>query len=159
MFDNIFKASGLGLCLLSFLGLYGSSYWLLDLAVHFRWPYALGLALLTLFCGSPAMDLGSQLLSVMILNLYWLTLPFLWSRPLTTMETKQNHQTFKAMTVNIHQQNKEHAPFKQLIRSERPDFFVIQELTPERLPTLKVLQPAYNHIIHRAKSDHFGIIS
>lgn len=151
------RLSGLAL-LPAVAGYAGDWHWLLDLCAHFRWQYAVVLALGML----PALLLRKRGLVVLLLAGSLLNGWSLVRASGTASEAVQARATatnsaWKLLVVNVHVGLVDATPLLQLIERESPDVIGIIELSPALDQALRVLDERFP--VHRSqpRDDPFGI--
>lgn len=151
------RLSGLAL-LPAVAGYAGDWHWLLDLCAHFRWQYAVVLALGLL----PAVLLRKRGLIALLFagsllngwSLITATGPTADAHPASATEAQRS---WKLLVVNVHVGLVDAGPLLQLIERESPDVIGIIELSPALEKQLGVLDAAYPMHRSQARDDPFGI--
>lgn len=139
-------------------GYAGDWHWLLDLCAHFRWQYAVVMALGLL----PALLLRKRgliglLLAGSLLN-GWTLVGANGSVPgVSQVNAATTASTWKLLVVNVHVGLLDAAPLLQLIERESPDVVGIIELSPALEPALRALDARYPVHRSQARDDPFGI--
>ena len=65
--------------------------------------------------------------------------------------------TVRALAANLRRDNREHPRFIDLVRTDRPDFFVAMETDEDWLRSLQGLSESYPYSIVQPREDNFGI--
>ncbi|HWS26210.1 MAG TPA: endonuclease/exonuclease/phosphatase family protein [Xanthomonadales bacterium] len=139
-------------------GYAGDWHWLLDLCAHFRWQYALALALGML----PALLLGRRGLAAVLLagstlnswSLANATGPAMEAGPTSPSAIAS---TWKLLVVNVHVGLTDARPLLDLIEQESPDVIGIIELSPDVAKALAGLDARYPTHRSQPRDDPFGI--
>ena len=139
-------------------GYAGGWHWLLDLCAHFRWQYAVVLAL----GGLPALllrrrRLAAAFLAGSILNgwsLVTATGPAIEPGADGSMAVAS---TWKLLVVNVHVGLVDTRPLWQLIEQESPDVIGIIELSPTVGVALAPLDDRYPIHLKQPRDDPFGM--
>lgn len=148
-----------GLALLPALAGYaGDWHWLLDLCAHFRWQYAVVLALGLL----PAALLRKRglvvlLLAGSVLNGWSLMTATGPAADASRAGAEATGRSWKLLVVNVHVGLVDAGPLLQLIERESPDVIGIIELSPALEKQLRVLDADYPVHRSQARDDPFGI--
>lgn len=125
----------------------GSIVWLLDLAAHWQWLYAPGLAL--------AAGLAAIADRRWALLLPALALPWLSAAPMLPAAATDT-AAFSIASANVHMDNQDVTPLAQWLAHAKPDVVVILEVSPPFAQGLRTLD-AYPHRHVVAQDDPFGI--
>lgn len=148
-----------GLALLPALAGYaGDWHWLFDLCAHFRWQYAVVLALGLL----PAALLRERglvvlLLAGSVLNGWSLVTATGPTADASRAGAKATVRSWRLLVVNVHVGLVDARPLLQLIERESPDVIGIIELSPALEKQLRVLDVGYPVHRSQARDDPFGI--
>jgi endonuclease/exonuclease/phosphatase (EEP) superfamily protein YafD len=137
----------------SLLGFGGRLAWLLELTSHFRVQYfwclaaaAAGLAI----SRRPKWTLAACALAM--LNLVLIVPLYFGPAPRVTAE-----RTTRAMSLNVHWLNKDFGRTLELIDSERPDFVLFMEVTPQWADALRFMEPGYPYWQCFDRADSGGL--
>ena len=125
----------------------GSIVWLLDLAAHWQWLFAPGLAL--------AAGVATIADRRWALLLPALALPWLSASPTLPMAAA-DAAAFSIASANVHMDNQDVTPLAQWLAREQPDVVVVLEVSPPYAQGLRTLD-AYPHRHVVAQDDPFGI--
>ena len=127
----------------------GSIVWLLDLAAHWQWIFAPGLAL--------AAGVATTADRRWALLLPALALPWLSASPMLPAATAAaGTASFSIASANVHMDNQDVRPLAQWLAREQPDVAVVLEVSPAYAKGLQALD-AYPHRHVVAQDDPFGI--
>ncbi len=126
----------------------GSIAWLLDLAAHWQWVFAPGLALTA--------GVATLVDRRWALLLPALALPWLSASPHLPSTAAAGPATFSIATANVHMDNQDVRPLAQWLAREQVDVVVVLEVSPAYAKGLQTLD-AYPHRHVVAQDDPFGI--
>lgn len=128
-------------------------YWIFELMTHMRVQYVIAMVpvcALSLFRRSWWLAAMSGL--VLLINL-WLVAPS-W---LSGDEPAPDVPSSRVVVANVLTSNHRFDRFLELIREEKPEFFLVLEVDTRWLAALKPLKEAYPYSVSRSRSDNFGI--
>lgn len=150
--------SRLLLCLLAaatLFGFAGSLWWAFDLFSHFRAQYVVAALLLALIL-IVLRDRRWALLAAALgaANLFPVVALFLL--PAQAAPPSASHP-LRLMSFNVFGFNRDYARLLDYVARERPDVLVLLEVTPEWMPSVRVLAGEYPHQWINAGSDVSGI--
>lgn len=121
--------------------------WLLDLACHWQWLFALGLAL----AAAPA-AIGDRRWACLAALLI---LPWVGASPLLPAATTGDN-TFSIASANVHMDNLDARPLAEWLSREKPDVVVVLEITEPYAQGLQGLDSyPYRHV--ETQDNPFGI--
>lgn len=154
---GLFMALGTLICIASLIGLGGQSWWIFELASHFRPQYALILSLylpLLLFQRHYRWAIVFSLFA--LLNATALA-PRLLPRAEVTAHSGAEQPTFRILLANVNFSNRDYPQIRRSILEYQPDFIVLLEATPWLLERLTEFTAHYPHRIAVPQEDPFGI--
>ncbi len=138
---------------LTLMGFFGKSWWVFDIASHFRPQYflLLGLGALVGFWGKRRRSSVFFIL-VAMLNL-WLILPYYSSQTAIS----KTGAVFRAMNLNLNVANLAFDKVHKLVDSARPDVIMLEELSPFWVRKAGQVFSRYPYFKTFAREDAFGI--
>lgn len=128
-------------------GAEGTLPWLLDLASHWQWLFAAGLALTALG--------GAWRERRWLLALLAVPLPWLSAAPVLPSGSGEGPQ-LRVASANLHLDSTDLAPLAAWLEQARPDLVVLLEVSPRYARELEKL-PGYPHRLVHAENSPFGI--
>ena len=128
-------------------GTEGTLPWLLDLASHWQWLFAAGLALTALG--------GAWRERRWLLALLAVPLPWLSAAPVLPSGSGEGPQ-LRVASANLHLDSTDLAPLAAWLEQARPDLVVLLEVSPRYARELEKL-PGYPHRLVHAEHSPFGI--
>jgi endonuclease/exonuclease/phosphatase (EEP) superfamily protein YafD len=141
--------------LFSLAGYLGGVHWLLELTSHFKVQYlavASGCFVISLLLR----DLRGSLLGLLCVILNGAAiLPWYIGRPEAVLGTQASH--LRILLSNVHTRNRRSADLVQLVRLEKPDILVLQEVNDRWMQEMKPLDALFPHSKEIPRSDNFGI--
>jgi endonuclease/exonuclease/phosphatase (EEP) superfamily protein YafD len=153
-FWGLLSAAATVSCFATFLGFLGRWHWFLDLFSHFRVQYlAAQLILGALFFLIRWRRTATLCMACACFNLMVL-LPTLFRY---RSEIPEAAPLVRVMLLNVNSTTGDAARVRELIASERPDLFVLQEVTAQWLRDLGASTNAYPHQVLVPREDNFGI--
>lgn len=143
-------------CLPAWMAFGARLWWPLELMTHFRWQYLicclLTLPLLLLLRPWPWKRLA--LVSVTLLLNLFLLVPYYTAAPATATKGMAK---VKVMMANVLSSNSQHQQLLDLLKKERPDFFVLLEVSVEWMRALQSLRKTYPYELRVPLNNNFGI--
>ena len=126
-----------------------------ELASHFRLQYLTG----SVICFAVLILFGSWLWACVafvcvVVNVIEIV-PCYFNNPKT--DNNKNPSPLRIVFANVLYLNKNHAPFIALIEKEKPDIFIVQELTESCLNEIESLKEDYPYSISRHEKQGGGI--
>ncbi|MCA8971264.1 MAG: endonuclease/exonuclease/phosphatase family protein [Planctomycetes bacterium] len=136
-------------------GYLGAHHWLLDLCAHFRVQYAYATALLFGWF----LVLRSWVGVLATLALFGAILPdlFLLASRTEVGADVQSRPALRVLFANVHTQNREFERLIALVRQEKPELVVLEEVDTVWSDALAPLRVDYPHEKHALRPDNFGI--
>lgn len=147
-------AAGQGTALFSSVPLMA---WLLDLAVHWQWQYAVlaSLSATGWFVMRPRLaQAGAVLVTGAVLGLVGFVLP-LDSAP--AMQAPAKERSLQVTSFNVHLENNRLAEVEAWLTRTDSDVVALLEVTPEMAPLLAHLKLRYPHAWVEPRVDAFGV--
>ncbi len=155
---GILLGIGALLALLTAVGYLGRLWWRFDLVAHFRLQYlvcllgaAVGLAALRRF------RLAGVCLLVSVANLAAVAPLYLGSPAALDDVPVEERVRLRALSLNLHEANRNHEAVRALVRDEQPDLLLLMEYTERWFEDLVDLTDIYPHVIARPQGGPFGI--
>jgi len=151
---GMLAAAGQGSALLSRVPL---MVWLLDLAVHWQWQYAVlaSLSATGWFVMRPRLaQAGAVLVTGAVLGLVGFVLP-LESAPAVQAPAKE--RSLQVTSFNVHLENNRLAEIEAWLTRTDSDVVALLEVTPEMEPLLAHLKLRYPHAWVEPRGDAFGV--
>jgi endonuclease/exonuclease/phosphatase (EEP) superfamily protein YafD len=135
-------------------GLAGRYWWLLDLASHFRVQYLVVLAVVaTILSVVRAYRMAAVYAVVAVANLAFVLPMYIGG---TEPRTHQG-QPLRAMMINVHTSNRDHAAVIDSIKTHDPDFVIVEEVNQRWLGALAALGQQFPYGVEHPRDDNFGI--
>ena len=153
MFWGLFALPVAAVCLLSIAGFWGRTWWLFDLASHFRWQYALFLlasALVFLFGKQPKAAGGAAAFA--LVNLALIAPLYLRLQP-----ASQERPVYRLLFANVLQPNHSYGLLRDLISQAEPDLIVLVEANRAWLEELGSIRQDYPYWHSQTREDHYGV--
>ena len=150
---GLFEAAVVVLAIFSISTLFDDLHRYLELFSHFRLQYFVSsLILLLFFSLVRERNFAILALSLSVLNA-WTVLPWYLS------DDARSHggNTIKILHANLLASNHDADRFLGLVADEDPDLFIVQEMTPRWLTSLKPLTPSYAYRVLEPEDSPFGI--
>jgi endonuclease/exonuclease/phosphatase (EEP) superfamily protein YafD len=151
---GLLEVVGSAMAVATVAGFFGHSWWVLDLAAHFRVQYAAGLLLLAL--GSLGMRCWRR-------ALLWGALGML-NAGLVAPAFRVSAQAIEAagprlrlVLTNVHTANRRFEDLLALVRETSPDLLLLVEVDDAWMRALEPLAPEYPWRVASPRSDNFGI--
>jgi len=135
--------------LLGFLGRY---HWFCDLFSHFRLQYAVVSILIAIALWMMRRPVLALLASAVMLTNIITVAPHLTGR-----SPVPNHDSHKALLINVNTNLGSPTKVIELIKQEQPDIVVLEETDYGWLDQLQPLKALYPHHLLKPRSDNFGI--
>jgi endonuclease/exonuclease/phosphatase (EEP) superfamily protein YafD len=176
--SELATAAGCLICFFSVAGYAGRSWWMLDIASHFRLQYAVLLSILSLVFLIAArrrtpkaeprisrssrwqlffksQEAGFSAVFALFALLNWLVIvPQCWAKPQTAVPTGSK---LRVMLVNLRRQNQNtEAALRRIVEND-PDLLVLEEVDDRWWAALGALRQTYRHHISDCREDDFGI--
>lgn len=138
----------------TFGGLAGRYWWLLDLASHFRAQYLIVLALVVVtLCAARAYRLAILFAVVALVNLALIAPLYAGA----THSPAGRDGSLRAMLINVHTANRDHAAVIDSIDLHDPDIVVAEEVNRRWMQAFQTLGTRYPHVLSKPRDDNFGI--
>ena len=128
-------------------------HWILELMTHMRVQYVIAMVpvlAVSLFRRNWWLAAMSGL--VLLFNL-WLVAPSWFSGN----EPAPDAPSSRVVVANVHTSNRRYDRFLELIREEKPKFFLVVEVDDRWVDALKPLRATYPYSVSKTRSDNFGI--
>lgn len=139
---------------LSVMGLFGRSFWMLDLCNHFRFQYALVLLAATFgLAFLRSWWMGALSFVGLLLNLA-LVLPLYRALPI---EVAPGQPALSLMHFNVNTANTNHAGVVDEVKQAKPDLLFVQEVNDVWLDALESGLAEYRLVAAEPRTDNFGI--
>ena len=142
---TLFKLATFGLVAVSFLPIFASFIWPVELLSHFYAQYALffvGLTLFWLLAKKPKMTLVSLLGFVVS---FAFLLPFYYQPQAIAEPIPEKTSRFKLIFNNLNFANKNYQPLLDYVNKENPDVVALVEVPKDHYERLKTLLPDYKY--------------
>lgn len=151
---GLFAATGTAAAAASIGGLAGRYWWFLDLASHFRVQYFIVLTIVAAaLCILRAYRMAAVFAAVAVVNLA-LVLPLYVG---ATRAAAPRVHSLRAMLINVHTSNTDHAAVVESINTYNPDFVIVQEVNERWMEVLETLVHHYPYFVGHPREDNFGI--
>ena len=148
------KIAVLVVCVLTGVGYLSRTWWVFDLACHFRLQYACLLLLAVFLClWKRKVLIAIPATLALVANLVTLAPTFLES---PAQGTGGQH-TLRIAFLNARVENRDYDRFLSWVQEEAPDLLVVGELTSEWASGIGELEAAYPHRLMEPRAGHFGI--
>lgn len=121
--------------------------WLLDLASHWQWLYAVGLVLSTLILATRH--------KAWLVSLVVAALPFFTAAPLLKSASTPA-KPLKLISANLYYENPDLSRLQTLVTQEQPDVLVLVEFAPQHAALVKTWKD-YPYQILQPAQDPFGM--
>ncbi len=129
-------------------------WWRFDLFAHFRPQYAAGLVVVaTVMIFRRRRKTAAAFALLAIVNVV-LILAAVVGR---NVPPHGDAATFTLLVVNVYTENTDHAAVIDFVRSESPDFVILEEVNDGWLAALEALGDSYPHMEARPREDNFGM--
>ncbi|MBI3986309.1 MAG: endonuclease/exonuclease/phosphatase family protein [Lentisphaerae bacterium] len=152
---GLLETGGGALCLGTVAGFLGPLAWWLDLAAHFRLQYLAGLLLLAvLFAVFRRSRMAAVFLAFALVNLALIVPLFL---PGPNAHPAGATPTLRALLANVNTRRGDPTKVLDLIRREKPDFILLEEVGLKWQKSLAPLRDQYPYGEWEPRDDNFGI--
>lgn len=138
---------------LSILSFFSDTHYLIDITSHFKHQYFL---ISILFFFILVFSKNRNMILVSFLSIFINAIEIKDYLPYKKIHEKDN--TFSVMSYNVMTSNKEYKKLINLVKKEKPDVLVLQEVDNLWDENLTPLYLEYKHVIKKLKSDNFGIV-
>ncbi|MEJ2266892.1 MAG: endonuclease/exonuclease/phosphatase family protein [Anaerolineales bacterium] len=153
LFWDMLLAGTLAVCLATAAGFLGRSWWIFDLASHFRAQYfvLLGVSAIV-FLLERRYAPGILAATFSLVNLGFL-LPFYRKRTANSRQGK----VYRVLLANVLRINQSYDLLRQLVRSSNPDLIALVEISQEWMQALAPIRADYPYEKCVVRSDDYGL--
>ena len=143
-------------CVATVLGFLGQWSWFCDLFSHFRVQYLAGLLGVSIFLLIGKHNKTAFLcFAFALVNLYCVAPVFLLKAKISPLDYPYGQH--RAMLINVHSEMGDPDLVMNVIREQKPDFVVLEEVTESWMRALSGLTNPLPYVVTSPREDNFGI--